>query len=351
METLAVKYRPKDFDEVVGQERVVAVLRNQLKNNDFVNAYLFSGPAGTGKTTIARIFAKALNKGQGTPIEINAASNNGVDDVRALIDESKYKPMVGNYKVFIIDECHMLSNSAWNAMLKLLEEPPSQTIFLFCTTDPQKIPATIISRVQRFALHKIDDKFIMGNLKAIIAKEKTANGAIKDIDDNALAYIVKQANGGMRDAISLMQKAMSFGTTNPTITLDDVYSCLGAVSLSTLMNVYQDILIKDVPAKELVVALEGLAKAGKDMKQVVKDFLNLSVELVKYYLTGDLALTTLPDDYGDALAGMAKWPGILSDTETIMDAMIRLSNDIKYDDFPNPMVDACFIGLKGKLEK
>ena len=170
-QTLAVKYRPKVFEDVTEQGYIKDILRNQINNDEIKNAYLFCGGAGTGKTTTARIFANEINEGQGNPVEVDAASNNGVEQVRTIIDDAKFKALDSKYKVYIMDECHMLSTGAWNAMLKLLEEPPKTTIFILCTTDPQKIPATILSRVQRYDFQRISFEGIVKRLEYILQQE------------------------------------------------------------------------------------------------------------------------------------------------------------------------------------
>ena len=172
---LANKYRPKRFEDVSEQGAIKTIIENQIKDKDIRNAYLFCGGAGTGKTTCARIVADMINDGKGKPIELDAASNNSVEDVRRIITDSKYKSLTSEYKIYIIDECHSLSNAAWQAMLKLLEEPPASTIFIFCTTDPQKIPRTILSRVQRYNFQRISKKGIIDRLKYIIESENQEN--------------------------------------------------------------------------------------------------------------------------------------------------------------------------------
>ena len=169
--SLAIKYRPTTWDDVVEQNSTTIILRKQLETNSFKHAYLFCGPAGCGKTTCARIFANSINDGKGNPIELDAASNNGVDDVRDIIQQSKTQSLDSEYKIFIIDECHALSNSAWQAMLKIIEEPPAKSIFIFATTDPQKIPRTIISRVQRYDFQRISTEGIVNRLKYILDEE------------------------------------------------------------------------------------------------------------------------------------------------------------------------------------
>lgn len=170
-QSLAIKYRPKTFSDVVEQSSTKIILEQQLISGEIKNAYLFVGSAGTGKTTCARIFANVVNGGRGNPIELDAASNNSVDDVREIINQAKTKSLDSEYKVFIIDECHALSNAAWQAMLKIIEEPPAKSIFILCTTESQKIPKTILSRVQRFDFQRISQKGIVNRLRDIIDLE------------------------------------------------------------------------------------------------------------------------------------------------------------------------------------
>ena len=171
MQTLAVKYRPKTFDDVTEQESVKIILQQQLQAGEVKHAYLFCGGAGTGKTTCARIFANDINGGEGNPIELDAASNSSVDDVRNIIQQAKTKSLDSEYKVFIIDECHAISNTGWQAFLKLIEEPPAKSIFIFCTTDPQKIPKTILSRVQKYTFNRISQSGIVARLISILENE------------------------------------------------------------------------------------------------------------------------------------------------------------------------------------
>ena len=171
MKSLAIKYRPIVFDDVVEQSSIKVILQEQIRSKTIKNGYLFVGSAGTGKTTCARIFANEINEGHGTPIEMDAASNNSVDDIRNVIAQAQTKSLDSEYKIFIIDEAHSLSNSAWQAMLKTLEEPPAKSIFIFCTTDPQKIPKTILSRVQRYDFQRISQQGIVNRLRYIIEQE------------------------------------------------------------------------------------------------------------------------------------------------------------------------------------
>ena len=169
--SLSVRYRPESFNDMTEQSAIKNILENQIKTKTFQHGYLFTGPSGTGKTTSARIFASMINEGKGNPIEVDAASNSGVDNIRQIIEDAKRKPLDAEYKIFIVDECHSLSDNSWQALLKTLEEPPKFTIFIFCTTNPEKIPPTILSRVQRFQFNKISTDGIYQRLKYIIESE------------------------------------------------------------------------------------------------------------------------------------------------------------------------------------
>ena len=231
--SLAIKYRPHTFDDVVEQGAIKTILRQQLEDNETKNAYLFCGGAGTGKTTCARIFANEINHFEGNPIEMDAASNSSVDDVREIIQQAKTKSLESEYKVFIIDECHSISNTGWQAFLKLLEEPPAKSIFIFCTTDPQKIPKTILSRVQRYDFQRISHKGVVDRLTYILNAEQNEANEFTNIDPAALDYIAKIADGGMRDAITMMDKCLSFSST---LSLENVVKTIGVADNETMID-------------------------------------------------------------------------------------------------------------------
>lgn len=277
-------YRPKTFSEVYGQKVAVQTLQNALKNNKFGHAYIFSGPRGTGKTSIAKIVAKTLNckeapiaeacgkcdvclgidKGDVSDIiEIDAASNNGVDEIRDLRDKVKYAPSVGKYKVYIIDEVHMLTTPAFNALLKTLEEPPKYVVFILATTEIHKVPATILSRCQRFDFKNIDALDIENNIKRIAQKENLK------ITDDAVHAIALTSEGGMRDALSLLDQVVSFAEDE--ITEDDVYKVSGGLS-KTFITELLNYIFQGQPQKALDFLNQVLSE-GKDINRMTSDLI------------------------------------------------------------------------------
>ena len=278
------KYRSQDFDEIIGQGAIVSTLKNAIGSNRLAHAYLFTGPRGTGKTSTARIFAKALNcparkdsnpcgkcdqcqkitKGNAVNvIEIDAASNRGIDDIRDLRDKIAYKPVEGLYKVYIIDEVHMLSPEAFNALLKTLEEPPSDTVFILATTEPQKVPVTISSRCQRFDFGRISAKDIISHMKRISAEEK-----IK-IEDSALESIARACEGSMRDALSLMDQLSSY--CGGTIKTENVAEVLGTSEPEFIFELGRAVI--DRSDKEALALVDKAVLSGVSIPQLAKDLL------------------------------------------------------------------------------
>ena len=330
--SLAVKYRPKSFDDVVEQKAIKDILTDQIKTGTFQHSYLFCGPAGCGKTTAARIFANDINQGKGNPIEVDAASNNGVDNVREIIDGARRKSLDSDYKVYIIDECHMLSTGAWNAMLKLLEEPPKTTVFIMCTTDPQKIPATILSRVQRYNFSKISLDNIINRLQNIVsweAAELEHEAGVMDAysyTDEAIQYIAKLADGGMRDAITMMDKCLSL---DPDLTIESVVRALGTVDYNT----HFELLLKmEMGATDTAVKIiESVYNSGKDLKQFLKQFQYFVLDVCKYKLFRDFKYVSIPalDEYKQKLDD--------EDFEMALEVLEwvrQLNSDIKWESNP-----------------
>ena len=333
MESLAVKYRPKTFDDVVEQNSVKTILLNQLETNTIQHAYLFVGSAGCGKTTSARIFANEINKGQGTPIEIDAASHNGVDDVRMIIDDSKTQSIDSEYKIYIFDECHMLSTAAWNAMLKMLEEPPAKSIYILCTTNPEKIPQTILSRVQRYDFQKISTEGIFNRLHHIALEEFGMVPGVR-IDTEALMYLAKLANGGMRTAISLMDKCMSYSID---LTVQNVVEALGVADYSDYIQLAQAMLISD--AKTAIEVIESVKSSGKDIKQFVKGYLEFCLDVCKYCACRDFKYVKIPNtpDYKTLLD---KWLGCGALFKRYVGVLINLNSDLRWETDPFTLVEA-----------
>lgn len=278
------KFRPSEFEDVKGQEHIVTTLKNQIKANRIGHAYLFCGTRGTGKTTIAKILARAVNcenPVDGSPcgdcpscraiaegssmnvIEIDAASNNGVDNIREIREEVSYRPTRGKYKVYIIDEVHMLSVGAFNALLKTLEEPPSYVIFILATTEAHKIPVTILSRCQRYDFKRITIDTIAARLGELMAEEQV------DVEERALRYIAKAADGSMRDALSLLDQCIAF-YLGEQLTYDRVLEVLGTVDTEVFSRLLRRVLEQDVAGS--IRILEELVNRGKEMGQFVNDF-------------------------------------------------------------------------------
>ena len=332
-QSLAIKYRPKTFDDVTEQESTKIILEQQLESGEVKHAYLFCGGAGTGKTTCARIFANEINKGEGNPIELDAASNNSIEDVRDISQQAKIKALDSEYKIFIIDECHALSNSAWQAMLKLIEEPPAKAIFIFCTTDPQKIPATIISRVQRYDFQRISQDGIVDRLGYIIEQEMNESKMV--VHDGALEYIAKIADGGMRDAITLLDKCLGYSTE---LTLENVVDALGTVDYSVMISLTDSIL--DNAMEEAITMIETVYASGKDIKQFVKLYTHFLLDVSKYLLHCEWQYINIP-----RLEEYEKWldtlEGVYSgDILDLLDVMVRLDSNIKYSATPKQDIEA-----------
>ena len=351
------KFRPGEFDEVKGQEHIVTTLRNQIQTERIGHAYLFCGTRGTGKTTIAKILAKAVNCQSpvgGNPcneceicqkinrqtsmnvIEIDAASNNGVGNIRDIIDEVQYSPAEGKYKVYIIDEVHMLSTGAFNALLKTLEEPPSYVIFILATTEPHKIPITIHSRCQRYDFRRISIDTIAARLRELVDKEQV------QAEEKALRYVAKMADGSMRDALSLLDQCIAF-YLGQELTYEKALEVLGAVDTVVYSKMFRYIVSSDVVG--CIELINEMMMCGRDLNQFISEFI--------WYLRG-LMLVDAAEGGGELLdVSKEQLEQMLAEGKMVdVDTLIRyirilsdLSNQIRYASQKRVLVEVTLIKL------
>jgi len=351
------KYRSKTFDEIVGQKHVTETLKNQIMNDKVAHAYLFCGIRGIGKTSIAKILGKAvncLNPVDGNPclecemcrdidlgsnlnvIEIDAASNTSVEDIKKIRDDVVYTPAKGKYKVYIIDEVHMLSNSAFNALLKTLEEPPKHVIFILATTEVQKIPPTILSRCQRYDLKRISSQLMCNRIKDYLKNENIL------LLDDALEYIVALSEGAMRDALSILEQIVSI-SVDKTITLQDVLEVLGYVDYSVYDKFTQAIVKKDV--SQSIIIVNEVYNDGKEIRGFV-------VEYIKYLrnvlLINNTSNTSKIIDMSEENIKKIKEMSFDIDSKTVIkfiEEFTKLENDMKYSNMPKLLLEVLLIKL------
>lgn len=352
---LARKWRPQSFSEVVGQEHIKRSLQNAIRYNRLPHALLFSGPKGVGKTTMARILAKALNCERGPSIEpcnkcisckeidlgnsidvqeIDGASNRRISEVREIRENVKYRPSRGRYKVYIIDEVHMLTEEAFNALLKTLEEPPPHVIFVFATTEPHKVPPTIVSRCQRFPFHRISSSIICHRISEIASAEKI------DIEEDAIRLIAHSSEGSLRDALSLLDQLVSFST--PPINVKDVQEILGLFDTHLVLETIDAILNGDL--KRILETIHKIYEEGSDLKQFYLNLITYFRHLLIAKLTEKASLVDLPDYEWEILRNIAKNQSI-SHLEQLFDLLISEQGVIKTTTQPRFILEALLIKM------
>lgn len=266
---LSLKFRPHSWQEVVGQQAIISILQRQVATKSWKNTYLFAGPHGCGKTTVSRILANEINNGQGQPIEIDGASNNGVDNIRNLIIDAQQCPIDCDYKVYIIDEAHQLTRAAWDASLKLIEEPPLSAIFIFCTTNIEKIPKTILSRVQTFQFRRVDTETIFDRLQFIMNEEFPD----KEYELDALKRIAMLSDGHVRDSIKLLDKCLD---ASDSLTLSNVETILGLVKSESMIILNNAIVNKNLD--DCLKELNHIKSYSSDLSKAFDDFINFSID-------------------------------------------------------------------------
>lgn len=333
-EALATKYRPKDWDEVSSQTSIRRILSRQIELEELKNAYLFCGSSGCGKTTIARIFANKINKGVGIPIEIDAASNNSVENVRNIVRAAQERAIDSKYKIYIIDECHVLSNQAWQAFLKCIEEPPKYTIFIFCTTDPQKIPETIKNRVQRYTFSRIPVDKIRDRLIYICKQEGFTNY------EESADYLAKLSEGGMRTAISYLDKCSSYSTD---LSIANVLESLGNYSYDTFFKLINHIIDGEVDG--VLDTITRFYDEGNDLKLFIDQFLNFCMDVTKYAIFNSCDMIRIPSSMEQSLKNTVNLDNPASRCMYIVDKLLGLKNMLKNDNSPRSTIEIVFLQM------
>lgn len=348
------KYRPKTFEEVIGQDHIIKTLINQIKLDKISHAYLFTGSRGTGKTSTAKIFAKAINcpnSKNGSPclecevckgldntnidvLEIDAASNNGVDEIRDLREKVKYPPVVGKYKVYIIDEVHMLSTSAFNALLKTLEEPPAQTVFILATTEVHKLPATILSRCLRFDFRLVSLEKLTELLKKILESEHIV------YDESAINAIARAGEGSVRDTLSIADRCVSFAGDN--LTYDAVISVLGVSEREVLINIAEHILAKNTG--DALVDIDKVLSKGKSPLVFASDLISYFRDLLLIYSLGEKAreIVVVKDDIYQKMSSQATKENYQEIVGAI-ESLSEIEQDLRYSVQPRIVLETAVI--------
>ena len=343
-QSLAVRYRPQTLDEVIGQNTTVKILKKALEKQSIKNALLFAGASGTGKTTLSRCLARAINGSLDGLIEFDAASQNGIDQIRALVDTASQRSLSSVYKIILLDECHVLSNASWQVLLKTLEECPEYTIFMFCTTEPNKIPATIQNRMQRFNVAKISSQEIRDRLMYVCQQEGFINY------ENTCELISKLCDGCMREALTKLDQCADLSND---LSLENTKAVLGESPFERMLKL-TNCLIAD-NEQFTIAAIETLASEGKDLKQFIDEYLSFTLELTKYILFKNIAVTNIPaylENTSDPMTSVSATVNFDSTPEGplpwfnyLASKLLEIKNVIKYDTSVKAVVEAYMLQL------
>lgn len=333
-EALAVKYRPQTFEEVTGQHSIIKLLTRQIERKEFKNCYLFMGKTGSGKTTCARIFANKVNEGLGSPIEIDAASNSGVENVRNIIRDAQERSLDSKYKIFIIDECHSLSSQAWQAFLKCIEEPPKYTIFIFCTTDAQKVPDTIKNRVQQYRFNNIPADKIRERLTYICQCEGFTNY------EESTDYLARISDGSMRTAIAYLDKCAGYDSD---LSINNVLTSLGNYSYDVFFNLINNMI--DGAEASVLKILSDFYNQGNDLKLFVDQFISFCLDINKFALFNVTEVTKFPQSLEPTLISSTNFKDASKYYTYVLDKLLSLKSMLKNDNSPRATIEIVFLQI------
>jgi DNA polymerase-3 subunit gamma/tau len=339
-QSLAVKYRPQTLNDLIGQNITTRILNKVIEKQQYKNAYLWAGPSGCGKTSCARAFANAINGSLNGLIELDAASNGNIDQIRALVDSANQRSLSSIYKIILIDECHAISTAGWQVFLKCLEECPEYTIFMFCTTEPNKIPVTIQNRMQRFNIAKIGAQEIKNRLFYVCQQEGFTNY------EDACELISKLCDGCMREALTMLDQCADLSND---LSLENTKAVLGEAPFERMLKLTNCLIGHN--EQFTLVAIETLAQEGKDLKHFVNEYLSFTLELTKYILFQNIGATNIPaylENSADPMISVkatTNFENSLGWFNNLANKLLEVKNAIKYDTSVKAVVEAYFLQI------
>lgn len=322
MASLAQKYRPRKFEDMTEQSLVVSLVKTMCESATLPSrSFLFIGPAGTGKTSLSKIIARELNDNKGEPVELDAASHGSTEEIRQIVSQASQFPIGMKYKIFIIDECHSLSNTAWQVLLLPIESQIAKTIWIFCTTNPEKIPATILSRVQTFKLAKISTKGIQNRLRYVIEQENKENQGIT-YDEDALNYIARLSNGGMRDSLTNLDRCLAF---SKNITLSNVSQALDLPDYDTYFLLLNALVKKN--NENITKIIDEVYNSGTNFVKWFEGFHSFLCNIIKYIYMKDISATMIPSQYAEKLSSYSEAHAAIC--LKLSNLLIQLNKDLR----------------------